>query len=219
MSEDKVDGGTLFVSLLIGLAAGAAAFWIWWMNNQSECRRETRCLPIGEDWRLRYAGPYQSVNGLGRVLSVEAELVFSSGDPVPISVEPFDNEHWGPTLEVTDLSVKGVSVTDYTSLAKTRMAFAIPDRDDWIERKGTLRFTSEIQFPAVEEGGDIVSRSFGSDFTFKDEVREISDQFPIVLKPAGFNPYKKIASFWFWIASGVSGLFLLGFIGNLLPDD
>ncbi len=176
------------------------------------------CVPINQEWKLRNTGHHQSVNGLSKAFDLRGEIVLSSGDIVPVEVSSFKDDDWSQSIDISDWSVKGVSVTDYTDPITLHLAFTIPDLSDSIGETATIRVTGQVMIPIMDSGDDIVSRSLGLDGSYSDAIKPISDESKILLKPQGYDAPGKISRIWFWLAVAIGVISLLIVIGSRMDD-
>ena len=206
-----------FYTVALLISAGVAA-WIWWNNNLQDCRKGALCVPVNQEWRLESSGFYSSLNGLSSVFDLKGEIELASGDSVPVEVSAFENDDWSEYIDLTSLSIKGVSVTDYSDPITLRLAFAIPDLTASIGQPATLRFTGQVTIPVMEEGDDVISRTVGMDLSYSNEVKPVAKEVAVLLKPEGYDVPGKISRGWFWLSVIVSVLILLSVIGSRIDD-
>ncbi len=217
LTAEEAAKASKFYTILFLISVSAAG-WIWWNNNMQECRKSEFCIPVNQEWRLTSTGHYSSVNGLSNVFDLKGEIELSSGDIVPVEVSPFENDDWSQSIEVSSLSVKGVSVTDYLDPISLHLSFAVPNLTESVGQLATIRFTGQVTLPIMEEGDDVVSRSLGMDTSFIEEVKPVSDEAEIRLKPEGYEVPGRIARGWFWLSVIASVLTLLVVIGSRMDD-
>lgn len=217
--EDEARASRFFTVLFV--ISVCAAAWIWWNNSWQECRKVEFCVPVNQEWKLRNTGHYKSVNGLSKAFDLKGEIELSSGDIIPVEVSSFKDDDWSQSIDISGLSVKGVSVTDYTDPITLHLAFAIPDLSDSIGETGVIRVTGQVMIPIMESGDDIVSRSLGVNGSYSDVIKPVSDESRVLLKPQGYDVPGRISRIWFWLAIAVGVVSLLITIGSRMddPDD
>ncbi len=206
-----------FYTVAVLISASVAA-WIWWNNNLQDCRKAALCVPVNQEWRLESTGFYSSLNGLASVSDLTGEIELASGDRVPVDVSAFKNDDWSEYIDLTSLSIKGVSVTDYSDPITLHLAFAIPDLTGSIGEPATLRFAGQVTVPVMEEGDDVISRTIGMDLSYSNEVKPVSKEIAVLLKPEGYDVPGKISRVWFWLSVIAGVLSLLSVIGSRIDD-
>jgi hypothetical protein len=147
-----------------------------YMNKKSnvEVEQGYTAIPIGEKWKIEFKGHAQSVSGLSKTLNSNVELIIGN-DTLKLKSQSAKNDDWSNGIEVEQLKVKGVSISDYEDPISNVIEVRIPRKlSKYTGSKGLMTFKLLIEYPILSYPDNIVNRTLKSTSEYRNTTKEFN---------------------------------------------